>query len=107
MNIPNEYKIAGGKTIKVTLHDELSDGKFGDFSPAKNEIRLARKVEEDGESWKQSIEDIERTFYHEMFHSFQWYFNTEFSEEMAQSFSNFMYEMMHTSNGNLLYDSEK
>ena len=106
MNIPNEYKIAGGKTIKVTLHDEL-DGKFGDFSPAKNEIRLARKVEEDGESWKQNVEDIERTFYHEMFHSFQWYFNTEFSEEMAQSFSNFMYEMMHTSNGNLLYDSEK
>lgn len=107
MNIPNEYKIAGGKTIKVTLHDELSDGKFGDFSPVKNEIRLARKVEEDGESWKQSVEDIERTFYHEMFHSFQWYFNTEFSEEMAQSFSNFMYEMMHTSNGDLLYNSEK
>lgn len=96
MIIPNEYKIAGGKTIKVIKEDVLGEGKFGDFSPAKNEIRIAKKVEEDGSLHKQTNEDLERTFYHEMFHSFQWFYNTEFSEEMAQTFSNFLYEFMHT-----------
>lgn len=96
MNIPNEFKIAGGKTIKVIQKDILEDGRFGVFSPARNEIELGRKVEEENEVYDQTDEDMERTFYHELIHSFQWYYNTEFSEEMAQTFSNFLYEFMHT-----------
>lgn len=91
MKIPSSYKMGGGKLYKVTSHDEL-DGKYGDFSDLKAEIRLAKNV--DGE--EVSDEDYERTFYHELIHCMNYLYNCDCDEALAQTFSNFLYEFMHT-----------
>lgn len=39
---------------------------------------------------------IENTFWHELFHVFNFYFNTEQDEALAQTFANFMCEYLAT-----------
>lgn len=98
MNIPKKFSIAGGKIINVYNLDTINDGDtYGDYSDVKGEIRLAEKINVgDNEFVDISDEDRERSFYHELFHCMQYLYNCEYSESMAQTFSNFMYEFMHT-----------
>lgn len=97
--IPNKFKIAGGKIIKVLTPDFLEDDdeyKFGEFNSGPNIINVAKKVCIDNKEFEQTKEDMERTFLHELFHSFQFYAGLEMDESEAQVFSNFMYEYLHT-----------
>lgn len=98
--IPSNFRIGGGKLIKVEIEDVIPDGeedtKFGEFNSGSNVISIAKRVVIDGESYDQTEEDMERTFLHELGHTFQFYSGMEMDEMVAQSFSNFMYEYLHT-----------
>lgn len=93
--IPKEFTVAGGKKIIVSKEDLIKSSNeyiFGDFNTASNVIRIANKVRIDDKNVKQTEEDLERTFYHELVHVFQFYAGMELDEVMAQIFSNFLYE---------------
>lgn len=100
--IPEYFETAGGKIIKVRLEDTIESSStkghylFGDFNDASSIIRIAKNVPVDGEDFFQTEEDIERTFWHELFHVFQFYGGFEMDESLAQVFSNFMYEFQHS-----------
>lgn len=100
--IPEYFETAGGKTVEIKLVDKIESSStkgyylFGDFNEASNIIRVAKNVPVDGEDFKQTDEDIKRTFWHELFHVFQFYGGFEMDETIAQVFSNFMYEYQHS-----------
>ena len=43
-----------------------------------------------------SDEQLRNTFYHGLFHVFQFYYNNEFNEIQAQVYANFMCEFIET-----------
>lgn len=89
------FKIAN-QCIHVKILDSLPEGKYGEFNDAKNQILLAKSVEVNGEVIKLSPEQIENSFYHEVIHAFQFYYNNEFDEAQAQVYANFICEMLAT-----------
>ena len=92
-DIPKYFKI-GNQQYKVVIVDHLANRNFGEFDSVKAEIRIAKKVESGytGELVDLQEEQILNTWYHELFHCFNWHMNCETSEELAQSFANFMRE---------------
>lgn len=94
MKLPRKFKIANQEYI-VKLLDHLDDREFGNFDSVKAEIRIAEKVESafDGELHDLTEEQILNSFWHEVFHCFNWHMNTECDETIAQSFANFMREL--------------
>ena len=95
--IPKSFCIAGGKKIDVELVDEIDDySTYGNFSIVNSKIKLARYVKCDNEIVEVSEEDLERTFYHELVHSMNYFYNCETDEVIAQVFSNFIYEYSKT-----------
>lgn len=109
--IPESFNIAGGKTIEVKLLDTIESCSqkghylFGDFNDASSIIRIAKNVPVDGEDFIQTDEDMKRTFWHELFHVFQFYGGFEMDESLAQVFSNFMYEFQNTQKYDLFHCS--
>lgn len=100
MNIPKSFKIAG-QEITVQIVDHLDDNSFGMFGSANNTIYIANNVntEYDGKVWLTDEHKL-NTFFHELIHCFQYYYNNEYSEAEAQVFANFLYEFMDTKYGN-------
>ena len=97
MIIPKEFYIAGGKRIDVETVDEIDDySTYGNFSAVNNKIKIAKYVKCDGETVAVPEEDVERTFYHELIHCMNYFYNCETEEPIAQVFSNFIYEYIHT-----------
>lgn len=97
MRIPSKYKIAR-KEIIVELVDNISDGsKYGDFNDAKGLIRIANRIKVEDE-WI-TLKDCDKlnTFWHEVFHSFQYYWNNKCDEDFAQILANFMCEFLESS----------
>lgn len=84
-NLPDKFKIAN-QEITVVIEEILP-----------NMIKLARtlKTGHDGVVTV-SDEQMRNTFYHELFHAFQFYFNNEFNEAQAQVYANFMCEFIET-----------
>ena len=93
MNYPSKFKIAN-QEYKVKFVDYLEDGNFGEFDSVLAEIRIARRVRSgyDSELKELQPQQIENSYWHEVFHCFNWHFNTETDEGLAQSFANFMCE---------------
>lgn len=95
LDIPKSFKIAND-TYHVEIHDSVKDENgddiFGDHDSVKGVIRIARTVY--GEEL--STEKVLNTFYHELMHAFQFYFNNKTDEAQAQSFANFMREFDST-----------
>ena len=54
------------------------------------ELEICIRVKDDGKILPEEI--IRNTFYHELFHVFNYYYNNETSETLAQVFANFMAE---------------
>jgi hypothetical protein len=98
--IPEKFCIAGRKEIVVIIEDTLLNNSgssiFGYFDDVKNIIKIARKVKSDDEWVDLTPEDIERTYYHELGHVYQFYNGLEMTETGAQAFSNFLFEYMNT-----------
>ena len=93
MNLPSSFKIAN-QEYKVYLVDALDECNYGEFDSIKAEIRIAKKVKSsyDLEYYDLSEEQILNTFWHELFHCFNWHMNTDSDETLAQTFANFMRE---------------
>ena len=91
MQIPSYFKI-GGQEYKVEIVDNLEDDNYGEYSYTPSKIQLARKSE------GVDIPDnqMEATFWHELFHAFQYMFNCTTDEAQAQCFSNFMMEFLES-----------
>ena len=93
MNLPTKFKIAN-QEYKVKLVDSLDTRDFGEFDSIRAEIRVAKKVKSpyDDELVELSEEQILNSFWHEVFHCFNWHLDTDTDEAIAQSFANFMRE---------------
>ena len=87
------FKIAN-QEIKTILLDSLPGGEYGKFNDAKNEILLAKSVVVDDEVIELTEQQMQNTFFHEVIHAFQFYYNNEFDEAQAQVYSNFICEML-------------
>ena len=99
MKIPKQFCIAGGKKINVKVVDNIDDySTYGNFSAVFSTIKLARKVKCDGKTVIVNREDLERTFLHELIHCMNYFYNCETDENIAQTFSNFVYEYLKTKN---------
>lgn len=99
--IPASFNCAGF-TIKVELYDKLPNNNYGDFDDARNIIRLARSVEVDKETIQLTNEQMHNTFWHEVGHCFQFYYDNDYSESRAQTFANFMQELLKTKTYNIV-----
>lgn len=97
-NIPKSFKIAN-QIIKVNLLNKVNNNGYGTFFDVTNEINLAKNIEaDDGNTYQLTQEQIRNTFWHEVFHVFQFYFNNKYDEAQAQVFANFMCEFIESSN---------
>lgn len=95
--IYKQFKIAN-QVVRVELMDFVEESKYGDFTDAKNLIRIAKKIKVEGEVVELTPEQIENTFWHEVFHAFQFFFDNDYNEAQAQSYANFMQEVFATGN---------
>ena len=102
MNIPKKFTI-NGQTINVEIVDEL-DSEYGNYSDAKELIRIARTIKEDKETIRLSQLQIENTFWHEVFHAFQCHSKGEYSEAEAASYAGMMTELIRSSNLKIIPD---
>ena len=71
--LPDKFKIAN-QEITVVMEDSLPNNNFGYFCDATNTIKLAKTIDASYEG-KVSMNDeqLRNTFYHELFHVFQFY----------------------------------
>lgn len=92
--LPDKFKIAN-QEITVVLEDSLPNNNYGYFNDATNTIKLARTLNTEYEGKvKLTDEQIRNSFYHELFHVFQFYLNNKFDETQAQVYANFMCEFI-------------
>ena len=99
--IPDSFKIAG-ITFKVDKVDNIKNGsRYGEFNDCNNTIKIANRVLID-DVWTE-VPELNKlnTFYHALMHAFNYYYNNECSESLAQVFANFMIEFEQTKNENL------
>lgn len=91
MKIPKEFKIANN-TIHIEVVDSVVGNNknevFGFFNDVTNTIKIARTIE----GTRLNEEQILNTFFHELFHTFQFFFDNTYSEAEAQCYANFMRE---------------
>lgn len=94
--IPKQFTIAG-ITIKVKIVDCINNGScYGIFNDVACEIKVANRVKVDG-VWYDVPENSKiNSFFHELFHAFSYYWNTETPEDLAQVFANFALEYHQT-----------
>lgn len=93
-NIPHSFRIAN-HDFEVIIQDfvELDgDYVYGTFSSSKQQILVATKIKVEGEQINLTDECIRNSFYHELFHAFNYFWNTDTDEGLAQTFANFMRE---------------
>ena len=98
MEITKRFKIAN-QWIEVELCDFVEDDGeqlFGLFSSVYCKIWVARQFKRNGAIVTLSEEQILNTFWHEVFHCFNYYWNNDLDESLAQTFSNFMREYQST-----------
>lgn len=96
MNIPKNFKIAGFD-IKVDMVDKTEDNNYGCWNDVINTITIAKNISlNNGELTKLSDRQIKNTFFHELFHTFQFFSGKEYSEMDCNIFANFMLEFLET-----------
>lgn len=80
--LPDKFKIAN-QEITVVMEDSLPNNNFGYFCDATNTIKLAKTIDTSYEG-KVSMNDeqLRNTFYHELFHVFQFYFDNRIDSWM-------------------------
>lgn len=98
--LPISFKIANHQ-FNIVQYDELYDENdnynYGQFD-YNNLIIKVRISSNDAEDCILPKEIILNTYWHEVFHAFNYLWNTEVDESLAQSFANFMRELESTSN---------
>lgn len=104
--IPDRYTIGGQEykvIVKDIVKDDNGDAVFGLHNAIETKILIAKSYPITNTSKHSFSKDqIVNSFFHEMFHSFNFMMNNEQEEVIAQSFANFMCEFLKTAT----YDSE-
>ena len=104
--IPDHFTIGGQDyTVvkKETVRDSDDDPVFGLHSSIEAKIYVAEKYPiTDKLKHEFTRDQLINTFFHELFHSFNFMMNNEQEEVIAQSFANFMCEFLKTAT----YDSK-
>lgn len=93
MQIPKGFTLHG-YPITVEVVNQLDDNNYGEFVDAKELIRIAKTVKVDKETVHLSQAQIENTFWHEVFHAFQWHSKGEFDETEATTYAGLMTELI-------------
>lgn len=91
--VPKQFRLAC-HTFDVIINEE--GNYFGQFCISKNRIDLNLKIRFEDETVEVSKEAFINTFWHELMHVFNYFYNTETDEGIAQSFANFMCEFLET-----------
>lgn len=96
MQIPSSFKLAN-INFKVEIVDNIKNGaRYGEFNDCTSTIKIAKRALIDDE-WIDIPENIMlNTYYHELFHVFNYYYNNKTPESLAQVFANFMTEYLST-----------
>ena len=93
--IPNEFSLAG-MNFKVEEVDSLKDENeislYGQFNNNKCIIYLANNVDGEQVTTQSKI----NTFYHELAHILQYYYNNELDESFAQCIGNMLMQYNQT-----------
>lgn len=96
MIIPEKFKVAGFK-VSVDLVDKTDDNNYGYWDDVNNTIVIAKNISmKNGELTPLSERQMLNTFYHELYHSFQFYSGREYNEMECNIFANFMLEFDET-----------
>lgn len=95
MQIPKGFTLHGCP-ITVEIVNQLEDNEYGEFNDAKELIRIARTVKVNKETIQLSQAQIENTFWHEVFHAFQWHVKGDYSETEATSYAGLMTELLRS-----------
>lgn len=96
-NIPQSFKIAN-QEISVSTVNETENDDYGYFCDATNTIVIAKTVKVNNKPVNLTEKQIKNTYWHEVFHTFQFYYNNKYDEAQAQVFANFMREFELTKN---------
>lgn len=96
MEIPKSFKTAGFD-INVEFVDKTDSNCYGTWCDVTNTISLAKNISiKTGELTPTTERQIKNTFFHELFHVFQFYSGKEYSETECNMFANFMLEFLET-----------
>lgn len=97
MKIP-EYFTINTQRVSVVLKDEpSSQRRFGEFNSLTSTITIYTVVRgEDGNITNLSNEQILNTFFHEVFHAWQWYSGHDDSEVEASTYAGYMIEFLRS-----------
>jgi hypothetical protein len=96
MIIPDKFKVAGFE-VTVDLVDKTDDNNYGYWDDVTNTIVVSKNISlKNGELTALSKRQMENTFYHELYHAFQFYSGKEYSEVECNIFANFMLEFNET-----------
>lgn len=93
-NIPSEFELAGIK-FKVIEKESIKDDDtelYGEFDTNKNTISLAKTIYNEEVTPQTKI----NTFYHELAHVLQYYYNNNLDESFAQSVGNLLMQYSQT-----------
>ena len=93
-NIPSEFELAGIK-FKVIEKESITDDDtelYGEFDTNQNTIILAKTIYGEEITSQTKI----NTFYHELAHVLQYYYNNELDESFAQSVGNLLMQYNQT-----------
>ena len=94
MQLPSEFKCAGN-TIKVQLVEREDNNNYGNWCDATNTITIAKTVELEDKTVVRLAEDqMTNTFWHELIHCFQFYFDNSYNEAQSQVYANFICEYL-------------
>lgn len=97
IEFPKKFRIAN-HDYTVELCDFVEGDTQGEFwygyhCSTELTIKIARKMRKsNGVEFDLTEEQIKNSFWHEVFHAFQFYYNNEQDEALAQVFANFMRE---------------
>lgn len=92
--IPSEFELAGIK-FKVIEKESIKDDDtelYGEFDTNKNTITLAKTIYNDEVTPQTKL----NTFYHELAHILQYYYNNGLDESFAQSVGNLLMQYSQT-----------
>ena len=94
MQLPSEFKCAGN-TIKVQLVEKEDNNNYGNWYDSTNTITIAKSIELEDKTVVRMTEDqLTNTFWHELIHCFQFYFDNSYNEAQSQVYANFMCEYL-------------
>lgn len=85
--------MTSGRDLKAMKYNIPSKVRIANHCNLKLEIKVAECMKnDDGETIYLTEEQIKNSFWHEVFHAFNFYYNNRQDELLAQTFANFMCE---------------